>query len=145
MKKRKTKKSLNNKQGPTTPITVRQFEALIRISEAFARMTLSTEVTDAHVEQSIQLFDISINQTENIEVTKTLYDQGDKKNKLMHIISFIRQNISVKQIKSESRLVKEVSRISKVDTLDIFSALDIMRKNSDIIYMNGRRNVKRLK
>ena len=45
--------------GPAVPITVRQLEALIRITEALARMTLATHATDAHVQQAVQLFNVS--------------------------------------------------------------------------------------
>ena len=38
------------------PVTVRQLEALVRISESLARMELATVVQSHHVEQAIQLF-----------------------------------------------------------------------------------------
>jgi DNA replication licensing factor MCM5 len=41
------------------PITVRQLEAIIRLSEALARMELSSSVRDAHVEEAIRLFKVS--------------------------------------------------------------------------------------
>jgi DNA replication licensing factor MCM5 len=56
--------------APNVPITVRQLEAIIRISEAFARMTLSPEVSDYHVLEAINLFESSPNQSTNINVTK---------------------------------------------------------------------------
>lgn len=40
-------------------ITVRQLEAVIRISEAFARMSLSTRVLPEHVDEAIHLFRVS--------------------------------------------------------------------------------------
>ncbi len=41
------------------PITVRQLEAIIRISEALAKMSLSNTATDQHVTEAIRLFNIS--------------------------------------------------------------------------------------
>ncbi|KAJ1509947.1 minichromosome maintenance protein 5 [Coelomomyces lativittatus] len=41
------------------PITVRQLEAVIRISESFAKMVLSSTVTESHVDEAIRLFQIS--------------------------------------------------------------------------------------
>ena len=41
------------------PITVRQLEAVIRISESLAKMTLSPIVTPAHVEEAHRLFEVS--------------------------------------------------------------------------------------
>jgi DNA replication licensing factor MCM5 len=41
------------------PITVRQLEAIVRISEAIARMSLSTVATPAHVEEALRLFNVA--------------------------------------------------------------------------------------
>lgn len=45
-------KGLSNKTITATP---RQLESLIRMSEAFARMRLSNEVTGDDVEEAVQL------------------------------------------------------------------------------------------
>ena len=43
--------------GPQTiPITVRQLEAIVRISESLAKMTLSPVATERHVNEAIRLF-----------------------------------------------------------------------------------------
>ncbi len=41
------------------PITVRQLEAIIRLSEALARMQLSTVATEVHVEEALRLFKVA--------------------------------------------------------------------------------------
>ncbi|KAI9314724.1 MCM2/3/5 family-domain-containing protein [Dichotomocladium elegans] len=41
------------------PITIRQLEAIIRISESLAKMTLSPVATEQHVEEAIRLFKFS--------------------------------------------------------------------------------------
>jgi DNA replication licensing factor MCM5 len=41
------------------PITVRQLEALIRITESLARMSLKSECTEEHVREAIRLFKVS--------------------------------------------------------------------------------------
>lgn len=38
------------------PITVRQLEAIVRITESLAKMTLSPIATEAHVDEAIRLF-----------------------------------------------------------------------------------------
>lgn len=43
----------------TIPITIRQLEAIIRIAESLAKMTLSTQATFAHVDEAIRLFRVS--------------------------------------------------------------------------------------
>ena len=44
---------------PVVPITVRQLEAIVRVSEALARMQLSVEATANHVELALHLFRVS--------------------------------------------------------------------------------------
>ena len=41
---------------PAVPITVRQLEAIVRISESLARMQLQVDVTESHVQQAMDLF-----------------------------------------------------------------------------------------
>ncbi|KAG6866855.1 hypothetical protein C0991_008791 [Blastosporella zonata] len=49
----------DNDERSSIPITVRQLEAIIRISESLAKMTLSTVVKNHHVEEAIRLFKFS--------------------------------------------------------------------------------------
>merc|ERR1712020_152215 len=41
------------------PITVRQLEAIVRISESLAKMELQPFATDAHVDEAIRIFQVS--------------------------------------------------------------------------------------
>ncbi|KAG1773096.1 MCM-domain-containing protein [Suillus occidentalis] len=49
----------DNDERSSIPITVRQLEAIIRISESLAKMTLSPTVQNHHVEEAIRLFKFS--------------------------------------------------------------------------------------
>ena len=48
-----------NRKTTGIPITVRQLEAIIRISESIAKMHLQTVVTKRHVEEAHRLFRVS--------------------------------------------------------------------------------------
>lgn len=41
---------------PAVPITVRQLEAIIRLAESLARMSLVSEASEDHVREAIRLF-----------------------------------------------------------------------------------------
>merc|ERR1719284_1643831 len=41
------------------PITVRQLEAIVRMSESLAKMELNEDVTIGHVEEALRLFTVS--------------------------------------------------------------------------------------
>lgn len=49
----------DNDERSSIPITVRQLEAIIRISESLAKVTLSTSVLPHHVDEAIRLFKFS--------------------------------------------------------------------------------------
>jgi DNA replication licensing factor MCM5 len=49
--------------GSTIPITVRQLEAVIRLSESLTKMKLGNEVTKDEVEEAHYLFEISTMKT----------------------------------------------------------------------------------
>ncbi|KAJ1560701.1 minichromosome maintenance protein 5 [Cladochytrium tenue] len=47
-------------EGKTSiPITIRQLEAIVRVSESLAKMSLSPYATERHVNEAIRLFNIS--------------------------------------------------------------------------------------
>jgi len=48
-----------SKSSSGIPITVRQLEAIIRLSESIARMHLSTEVKPQHVQEAHRIFKVS--------------------------------------------------------------------------------------
>lgn len=49
----------DNDERSSIPITVRQLEAIVRISESLAKMTLSATVLEEHVDEAIRLFKFS--------------------------------------------------------------------------------------
>merc|ERR1719203_1729928 len=52
-------------KGDTIPITVRQLEAIIRISESLAKMELRDDVDIGHVEEALRMFTVSTLDTAN--------------------------------------------------------------------------------
>ena len=47
---------LRSNTRSSIPITIRQLEAIVRISESLAKLSLSTIATEAHVDEAIRLF-----------------------------------------------------------------------------------------
>jgi DNA replication licensing factor MCM5 len=50
---------LKIREGSVIPITIRQLEAIVRLSESVARMSCTPDVTDAHVAEAFRLFRVS--------------------------------------------------------------------------------------
>jgi DNA replication licensing factor MCM5 len=55
----KMKADKESGKGSGIPITVRQLEAIIRISESLAKMELTDEVNERHVKEALRLFTVS--------------------------------------------------------------------------------------
>ena len=58
----RTSKDEHEKEGKkrlAIPITVRQLEAIIRISESLAKMRLEPFATEVHVDEALRLFQVS--------------------------------------------------------------------------------------
>ncbi|KAK6354717.1 minichromosome maintenance protein 5 [Orbilia brochopaga] len=56
IRKQVHKTELDSNERSSIPITVRQLEAIIRITESLAKLTLSSVATEAHVDEAIRLF-----------------------------------------------------------------------------------------
>ena len=61
------------------PITVRQLEAIVRIAESLAKMTLSREATVEHVEEAIRLFKVSTISAAKSGVQSLVYNSPELK------------------------------------------------------------------
>lgn len=57
--RKNVKENRSGKKKNAIPVTVRQLEAIIRLSEAIAKMSLSQTVKDVHVHEAHRLFNIS--------------------------------------------------------------------------------------
>jgi DNA replication licensing factor MCM5 len=89
------------------PITVRQLEALARISESLARMELSNEVTEAHAEEAIRLFTLSTMDAANKQVSGATLNEEDRK--IVYAVEdAIRRLIHIKGRKKKSGLFREL-------------------------------------
>lgn len=55
----KHEKESDHHHRTSIPITVRQLEAIIRISESLAKMQLQPFATDSHVDEALRLFQVS--------------------------------------------------------------------------------------
>ncbi|KAH9823865.1 MCM2/3/5 family-domain-containing protein [Melampsora americana] len=96
----------DNNERSSIPITIRQLEAIIRISESLAKLTLSPTVQDHHVEESIRLFKFSTMdavQAGNIEGIS----RGELQEEITKVEAEIRRRLPIGWSTSYASLVKE--------------------------------------
>lgn len=124
------------------PITVRQLEAIIRITESLAKLRLSPVATEEHVEEAIRLFTAS---------TMDAVDQG------LGSSNDVTLNAEIKKVEQELRrrlpigwstayktLRKEFVDSGKASASALEKALYIMERHEVIKFRHQRQNVLRV-
>ncbi|KAJ3121152.1 minichromosome maintenance protein 5 [Nowakowskiella sp. JEL0407] len=124
------------------PITVRQLEAIIRISESLAKMTLSPVADESHVDEAIRLFGVStINALQSGQVLgftrKELRGQVDK------IVDQITRRLPIGSSVSVNSLMNDL-RKQDLEEVAILHAIDTLTKKETLVYENKRLKLKRV-
>ena len=129
------------------PLTVRQLESMIRISEALAKMQLSEEVNEEHVKESVRLFKVSTLKAAK-QVTGGQGGGGAMSEEYLVSVQKAERNIKRRlPIGSKTNVSKLVSEMQRKQLSEgvIKRALNIMHSRGEIEYRARRRQVYRLK
>ena len=121
------------KKKSTIPVTVRQLEAIIRLSEAIAKMSLSGQVTEQHVIEAHRLFQISTLSAANSGFSNMSYDiPAELAPTIKKVEESIRRTVSIGAKISYTRLLEELKvRFSSLKAIDYVIVY--------IIYLNTNR------
>jgi DNA replication licensing factor MCM5 len=92
------------------PITVRQLEAVIRISESLAKMSLSPVATEEHVQEAYRLFKISTLDAANAGVSSEETDESVKQAE-----EWIRSRLPRGHRTSYANLLNEMTSVQKYE------------------------------
>jgi DNA replication licensing factor MCM5 len=122
------------------PMTVRQLEAIVRITESLAKMTLSPVATEAHVDEAIRLFTSStmdaIRQDEGGNMRQELTE------KVEQITNLIRNRIAVGSTVLVNRLFAEFNSQGFTD-ICIERAIYVLVRQETLQYLNSRKMIRR--
>lgn len=130
------------------PVTVRQLEAMVRITEAVAKATLSPEATEEHVAEAMRLFRVSTLNAAASGLTMVEGIMTDEERGLIKTIEGrIARLVPVGQTTTLARLRSQLTSTGGNGYTEeqINSALAIMERRHDIQLFNERKNVRRLK
>ncbi|KAM9953703.1 hypothetical protein ACTFIR_008794 [Dictyostelium discoideum] len=128
------------KRKNAIPITVRQLEAIIRISESLAKMSLSPIATNEHAKEAIRLFDISTfdaittNNTVNETLTPERLENIRTAEKYLKDRVPIGSSIRIKDVRFQ------LSR-SGLDHFTILKAVDILVGRDEFEFRNQKRTL----
>lgn len=134
-----------NKSGkgtPAVPITVRQLEAITRVSEALAKMCLQKVVTEEHVAEALRLFEVSTIDAARSGVAGTVVLSPEQREELQLVETQIRQKLAIGATTSKRHLVEDLSRVG-VNEWAVMRALMVMTQRGEIVERAEGRRVTR--
>ena len=101
-------KEKKSKKGNDIPVTVRQLEAVIRMSEAIAKMELSNVVTKKHVDEARRLFELSTMSAAKARKEFGLDIPAEMRGEVVKVEDALKRKISVNQKVQVERLFAEM-------------------------------------
>ncbi|KAF8736738.1 hypothetical protein AX14_014061 [Amanita brunnescens Koide BX004] len=129
----------DNDERSSIPITIRQLEAIIRISESLAKLTLSPVVQNHHVEEAIRLFKFSTMDA----VTSGSADgltRGELNEEMSRIERELRRRLPVGWSTSYQSLVREFVTQQGYSSHALERTLYILEKK-EVIRFSGQKKV----
>lgn len=128
----------------TVPITVRQLEAIVRISEALAKMTLDSVVNEQHVTEAIRLFKVATLDSANAGAIQSAEGtlRPEVRREVQQIEAALKRRLAIGSMASERRLVDHFLD-DKFSEFAIRSAIMIMVRRGDLQYRRQRKYVYR--
>eukprot|EP01100_Stratorugosa_tubuloviscum_P000092 TRINITY_DN1021_c1_g1_i1.p1 TRINITY_DN1021_c1_g1~~TRINITY_DN1021_c1_g1_i1.p1 ORF type:complete len:303 (-),score=151.32 TRINITY_DN1021_c1_g1_i1:36-944(-) len=124
------------------PITVRQLEAVIRIAEALAKMTLSPAAQSQHVNEAIRLFKSSTLEaaTSGIMVAENM--SPEIVSEVTQVENLLKKRLPIGATISEKLIIDDFTRKGMSD-FAVRRAITIMVQREELEYRNQRKLIHR--
>ncbi|CAG8633057.1 9907_t:CDS:10 [Paraglomus brasilianum] len=128
------------RERSSIPITIRQLEAIVRISEALAKLTLSPIATEEHVDEAIRLFKrstmdaLQTGEVEGLTQPQVIFE-------VQNVTRDVRNRLPVGSSVSAATLLKELSK--NYSDIIVRRALDILVRQETLQYKNSRKVIHR--
>ena len=117
--------------APAVPITVRQLEAITRVSESLAKMCLQPHVTEEHVQEALRLFEVSTIDAARSGVTELVVLSPEQREELMLVETQIKQKLAIGATASKRHLVEDLARLG-VNEWAVMRALMLMCQRGEV-------------
>ncbi|KAI5659060.1 hypothetical protein M9H77_27853 [Catharanthus roseus] len=133
-----------NETGEATaiPITVRQMEAIVRLSEALARMRLSQVANENHVSEALRLFNNATMDAARSGINQHINFTPEMANEIKQAETQIKRRMGIGSHISERRLIDDLTRMGMNESI-VRRALLIMHQRDEVEYKRERRVVVR--
>ena len=123
---------LDSNERSSIPITIRQLEAIIRITESLAKLSLTPVATEVHVDEAIRLFRASTMQAvgEGATNRQELVEEVNK------IEAELRRRLPIGWSTSYATLIKEFVNMKGYSASALSKALHILERRETIQLRN---------
>ncbi|CAK9326524.1 unnamed protein product [Citrullus colocynthis] len=125
-------------EAAAIPITVRQLEAIVRLSEALAKMKLSHVATEENVQEAIRLFTVSTMDAARSGIHQQVNLTPEIANEIKQAETQIKRRIGIGNHISERRLIDELTKMGMNESI-VRRALIIMHQRDEVEYKRERR------
>ncbi|KAL4069470.1 MCM-domain-containing protein [Scleroderma citrinum] len=133
----------DNDERSSIPITVRQLEAIIRISESLAKITLSAVVQNYHVEEAIRLFKFSTMDAVSAGSVDGM-SRGELNEEMTRIEKELRRRLPVGWSTSYQSLVREFVTQQGYSSHALERTLFILEKREVIRFSSQKKVIHRV-
>lgn len=130
--------------GGRIPITVRQLEAIIRMSESLAKMQLKDVVEKEHVEEAHRIFKVSTLQAATSGLSSSYNIPEELKEDIKKVQEVIRRKFAIGSKLSYSKLQEELFKMFN-NQRSVEYGIYGMIKNQEIKNFENRRILQRIK
>ncbi|KAG7661350.1 MCM5 [[Candida] subhashii] len=126
------------------PITVRQLEAIVRITESLAKLRLSPVATEEHVEEAIRLFTASTMDAVDQGIISGGVGNTELDTEIKKVEQELRRRLPIGWSTAYSTLVREFVDSGKASAPALSKALYIMERHEVIKFRHQGQNVFRI-
>ncbi|WRX32915.1 MCM [Theobroma cacao] len=124
-------------EAAAIPITVRQLEAIIRLSEALAKMKLSHVATEGDVAEALRLFKVSTMDAARSGINQQINITPDMANDIKQAENQIKRRLGIGNRISERRLIDDLIRMGMNESM-VRRAILIMHQRGEVEYQRER-------
>lgn len=140
------KEAKARKESSAIPITVRQLEAIVRISESLAKMELEEEANVNHVKEAVRLFQVATlaaAQTGEVGGGAGMGNDPEFQKKVMRAEKYIQQRVMIGEAKQISKLTRDAIQRTGLEERAVNAAVMIMVRRGDLEFKNKRKKIYR--
>ena len=129
------------------PITVRQLEALVRLSESLAKLRLDSEVRIEDVNEALRLFRVSTmaaNSADQNMLDKSVLTGSANREDVERAQGFLRSRLAIGSMVNKQKLLEEASG-QGYNVMVMSRVISVMAMQGEVLERNQGRLLKRIK